>query len=193
MEIEVTKKLFTVHDLRQMEQAGILHEDERIELIDGEIVQMSPVGRRHTVCVNRANTLFVRALDHRALLSPQNPLRLSDWTMPMPDIVAFKYRDDFYAQKEPTHEDVFFVLEVSDSSLSYDLKVKLSRYASAGIPEYWIADVQNDILRVHRSPTANTYAVALTLGPGEHVSPDAFPDIRFRVEEILTTDFDVVE
>src|SRR5436309_4722242 len=105
MEAEVKKRLFTVEEYHQMAEAGILREDDRVELIDGEIIQMSPIGHRHMVCVNRANTLFIQAFGNGAVVSPQNPVRLTDWTEPQPDLVVFKPRADFYAKKEPVPED----------------------------------------------------------------------------------------
>jgi Uma2 family endonuclease len=136
METQVNKKLFTVQEYHRMGEAGILHPEERVELIDGEIVQMSPISYRHALCVNRANTIFIQAFGNRANVSPQSPLRLSDWSEPQPDIVVFKPRADFYATKIPLPKDVLFIVEVSDSSLAIDQKVKLPRYAAAGIPDY---------------------------------------------------------
>jgi Uma2 family endonuclease len=105
-----------------MGEAGILGPEERVELIDGEIIQMSPIGLRHAGRVNRAAAMFFRAFGDRAGLSPQNPVQLSNWTEPQPDIVVFKPRPHFYEHKKPTPDDVLLVMEVSDTSLLYDLK-----------------------------------------------------------------------
>src|SRR5438105_15794893 len=112
MPADVSKKLFTVDEYYRMADAGIFTEDDRVELIDGEIIQMSPIGHRHMVCVNRANTLFIRAFGSRAVVSPQNPVRLTRWTEPQPDLVVFKPSADFYAKKEPVPADVLFMVEV---------------------------------------------------------------------------------
>jgi len=188
MEAEVKKRLFTVEEYHQMAEAGILREDDRVELIDGEIIQMSPIGHRHMVCVNRANTLFIQAFGNGAVVSPQNPVRLTDWTEPQPDLVVFKPRADFYAKKEPVPEDVLFMVEIAETTLSYDRKIKLPRYAAAGIPEFWIGDLKNDILHVYRNPGRETYNIALILHPSESISPLAFPDVTFQVGELLGTD-----
>ena len=188
MEAEVKKRLFTVEEYHQMAEAGILREDDRVELIDGEIIQMSPIGHRHMVCVNRANTLFIQAFGNGAVVSPQNPVRLTDWTEPQPDLVVFKPRADFYAKKEPVPEDVLFMVEIAETTLSYDRKIKLPRYAAAGIPEFWIGDLKNDILHVYRNPGRETYNIALILHPSESISPLAFPDVTFQVGELLSTD-----
>ena len=188
MEAEVKKRLFTVEEYHQMAEAGILREDDRVELIDGEIIQMSPIGHRHMVCVNRANTLFIQAFGNGAVVSPQNPVRLTDWTEPQPDLVVFKPRADFYAKKEPVPEDVLFMVEIAETTLSYDRKIKLPRYAAAGIPEFWIGDLKNDILHVYRNPGRETYNIALILHPSESILPLAFPDVTFQVGELLSTD-----
>ena len=156
MVTEVTRKLFTVEEYYRMAEAGILREQDRVELIDGEIIEMSSIGHRHAVCVIRANTMFIEAFGRRAVVSPQNPLQLSDWTEPQPDLVVCKPRADFYKAKKPTHDDVLFIVEVSDSSFSYDRNVKLPRFAAAGIPEVWIEDLQNDLLLVYRDPAGKS-------------------------------------
>jgi Uma2 family endonuclease len=193
METEVTKRRFTVDEYHRMGKAGIFDPDDRVELIDGEIFQMSPIGHRHSVCVIRANALFVQAFATRAVLSPQNPIRLSNWSEPQPDIVVFKPRADCYARKRPTPADVLFLLEVSDSTLRLDQKIKLPRYAAAGIPELWIADLQHDILHINRDPDAQAYKTVLAFHPGESASSLAFPEITFRVDELLSTDFEEEE
>jgi len=188
MEAQVTKRLFTVEEYHEMGKAGILHEDDRVELIDGEILQMSAIGHRHMVCVNRATTLFIQAFGNRAVVSTQNPVRLTEWTEPQPDLVVFKPRADFYAKRQPVSDDVLFMVEIADTTLSYDRKIKLPRYAAAGIPEVWIAELKNDILHVHREPSGETYNPALILHPPDSISPLAFPDITFQVGELLSTD-----
>ena len=107
METEVTKKLFTVDEYYRMAEAGIFDEDSRVELIEGEIIEMSPLGNRHVACVNRANTLLASALAGRAIVSVQNPLRLSNYTEPQPDIVLLRPRSDYYRSKRLSPEDTF--------------------------------------------------------------------------------------
>jgi Uma2 family endonuclease len=190
METKVRKKLFTVEEYHRLGTAGIFRPEDRVELIDGEIIEMSPIGRRHRVCVSRATTLFFEAFGRRAVLSPQNPVRLSDWTEPQPDIIVFKPRADFYAKKEPTPEDVLFLVEVSDSSLAYDRDIKAPRYADAAIHELWIADLRNDLVRVYRDPAGGNYKTVLTFRPGETVSPLPFPETSFRVDDLVSTDYE---
>ena len=125
MSAGVTEKLFTVEEYHRMAEAGILRPGDRMELIEGKIIQMSAIGHRHFVSVMRAHTFLMETLERRILLSIQGPIRLSDWTEPEPDLVIFKPRADFYAQKRPTPADVFFIVEVSDTSLTYDQRIKL--------------------------------------------------------------------
>ena len=190
MEAGITKRLFTLDEYHRMAKARILHECDRVELIDGEIFQMSPIGDRHAVCVSRATTLFITAFGERAVVSPGNPIKLTDRTELQPDIVLFAPRTDFYAKKRPTTRDLLFIVEVSDTSLAYDRKIKLPRYAEAGIAEVWIEDLKNDVLQVHRDPAGNTYKSVQMLRSREIVSAIAFPGIPFRVEELLSTDYE---
>lgn len=188
MSAGVTEKLFTVEEYHRMAEAGILRPGDRMELIEGKIIQMSAIGHRHFVSVMRAHTFLMETLERRILLSIQGPIRLSDWTEPEPDLVIFKPRADFYAQKRPTPADVFFIVEVSDTSLTYDQRIKLPRFAAAGIPEVWIEDLQNKLLLVHRDPAGDVYKTTMTLRAEDSISPLAFPDAVFRVEDLLGPD-----
>ena len=185
MRAEVTKKLFTVDEYYRMVDAGILNEDDRVELIEGEIIEMSPIGGKHMSCVDRANDVFTSRLKGRALVSIQQPLRLNDYNEPQPDIVVLQPRSDYYASKSHTPEDTFFVLEVSDSTLRYDTKVKLPIYAASGVREVWIENLQKDLLLVCRDPAGKQYTTQLTLRRGESISPMAFPDAVFKIEDLL--------
>jgi Uma2 family endonuclease len=188
MATEVTKRLFTADEFYKMVEAGILTKYDHVELIDGEIIQMSPTGYRHVVCVDRAMLNFFEAFGRRAVISSQSGLPLSDLTVPQPDVIVYKPRADLYAAKKRTAADVLFIVEVADSSLAFDQKVKLPRFAAAGISEYWIEDLQHDLLLIHREPRGTTYDTVITLRPGDFISPAAFPDVKFSVEELLSTD-----
>jgi Uma2 family endonuclease len=185
MQIEVTKKLFTVDDYYRMAEAGIIGPEERTELIDGEIIQKSPPGNRHVACVNRANTTFVEAFRQRAIVSVQNPLRLNIYNEPQPDIVVLQPRSDFYESIRFSPEHVFFVVEISDTSPAFDRKVKLARYAEFGVPEVWIEDLKHDLLLVFRELEGKSYKSSLSLRRGDSVSPIAFPDVVLKVEQLL--------
>src|SRR5437762_2153170 len=128
METETTKRLFNVDEYHRMAEAGIFGPCERLELIEGEIVQMSAPGVRHSGCVMCATYLFGRALGERAIVDVQNPVRLNRYTEPQPDIAVLQYRADFYRQEFPTAKDTLLVIEVSQSSLMYDRDVKVPLY-----------------------------------------------------------------
>ena len=185
MHIEVTKKLFTVDEYYRMADAGILGPDDRVELIDGEIIQMTPIGVRHAGQVQRGNRLFATALAGRAAINVQNPLELDDYNEPEPDIAVLKVRADDYIHKKVRAEDALLVVEVSDTTFRYDRTVKLPKYAAARIPEVWIENLENDELLVFRDPVGNTYSSAVTLRRGDSVSPVAFPNVVFKVDELL--------
>jgi Uma2 family endonuclease len=185
MQVEATKKLFTVDEYYKMADAGILGPEDRVELIDGEIIQMGPIGNRHAGCVIAATDLFKAAFGGRVSVSVQNPLRLSDYTEPEPDVVLLKPRKDSYRNKRVGVEDVLLVVEVSDTTLEYDREVKLPRYAAAGVPEVWIEDLENGQLLVCRNPVGNAYTTFQTLRSRDSVAVPAFPGTTFNVEDLL--------
>jgi Uma2 family endonuclease len=131
--MEVKRRRFTVHDYHRMGEAGILHEDDRVELIEGEIVEMAAIGTRHFSCVNRLNRLLVMSVGDEAVISVQNPVRLNEHTELQPDLAVIRARD--YRESLPEPDDVLLLIEVSDTTLAYDRGVKLPLYAKAGITE----------------------------------------------------------
>jgi len=185
MQVEVTKKLFTVDEYYRMAEVGIIGPEERTELINGEIIRMSPPGNRHIGSCNRATTLFTEALGRRVIVSVQNPLRLDRHNEPQPDIIVLKPQPDFYGSRRATPEDACLVIEVSDSSLAFDRRVKLPHYARTGVPELWIEDLRHKLLLVFRDPSNDSYQTSLTLRTGDTISPMAFPDVTFKVEDLL--------
>jgi Uma2 family endonuclease len=185
MSAEVIKKRFTVDEYHRMVEAEVIGPKDRVELVDGEVIEMSPIGHRHRVRVIRTTTLFFRAFGDQAIVSSQNSLQLNDWTEPQPDLVVLKPRPDFYARKKFTPEDVLLVMEISDTSLRYDRNVKVPLFAAAGIPEVWIEDAKKDVLYVYRDPRADGYAVSSELQRRDSVSPIAFPSIRFSIDNLV--------
>ena len=185
MQADVTKKRFTVDEYYRMAEAGILKPEDRVELIDGEIIQMSPIGNEHAGCVNRVTDFFTNLFRGKAIVTIQNPVRLNKYNEPQPDLVLAKPRADYYASKHPTVEDVFLLLEVADTTLRKDRNVKLPIYAELGIPEVWIEDLQHDEILIFRNPSGQRYSTSLTLRRGNSLSVSAFPDIIFKVEDLL--------
>ena len=168
-----------------MGETGILTEDDRVELIDGEIVQMSPIGVRHIAAVNRCNRVFSRAAGDRVLVSIQNPVDLDPYNEPQPDVALLRPRDDDYAGGKPGPADVLLVVEVADTSVAYDRQTKLPRYAAAGLPEAWLLDLPGDALEVHREPGPDGYALVRRCRRGQRVAPEALPDVEVAVEDLL--------
>ncbi len=181
----VTRRKFDVRDYYRLAEAGILHEDDRVELIEGEIIEMVPIGSGHSGAVNGLTYALVTAAGRRAVVTVQNPLRLSDHSEPVPDVLLLKPRADFYRGEHPTAADVLLLIEVAQSSLRYDRGVKLPLYARHGVPEVWILDLAGRAVEVHRDPKPEGYARAATLGPGETAEPALLPGLRLSVEEII--------
>ena len=181
----VKKKLFTVDDYYAMAHAGILGEDDRVELIEGEVIQMAPIGSRHQAVVDRLNRLFVSRVGDRAIVRVQGPLRLAPITEPQPDLQLLAPRDDFYAAAHPSQYEALLVVEVADTSLRFDRGQKAAIYARRGVLELWIVDVAGERILVRREPSAAGYGESLTVTRGDSLSPEAFPDVVFRTEDLL--------
>lgn len=168
-----------------MAQAGILHEDDRVELIDGEIVEMSPIGSRHAANVNLLNTLFPQQVGATAIVSIQNPIRLGENCEPQPDLTLLRPRTDFYAAAHPGPEDILLAVEVADSSLDYDRGVKVPLYARFGIAETWLVDLTTETVEVYRQPSQEGYRQPSSLGRGDRISPAALPDLELEVAQLF--------
>ncbi len=185
MAVQLTHHRFTRAEYHRMAEAGILTEDSPVELIEGEILEMGPIGRRHKACVDRANRIFSRNLGEVAIVRVQSSIVLGERSEPEPDVVLLRPCEDFYAGADETPEDVLLVVEVADSSEVYDRQTKAPLYARHGIPELWIANLNRDQIIVHRDPTPAGYATTRVARRGESISPLAFPDLTIAVEAIL--------
>ena len=189
MALQPAKRRFTVDEYYRMAEAGILGEDDRVELIEGEIIQISPIGPRHANRVNRLTLLFIERFRDVAWLSIQNPVMLSTRSEPQPDLTLLRperERDQPYDAAHPTPADVLLAVEVADHSLQFDLGRKARVYARHGIAELWVLDLWNDRLVVFRDPTPRGgYASSRILGRGESISVLALPQIVLAVDEIL--------
>ncbi|HZF07499.1 MAG TPA: Uma2 family endonuclease [Thermoanaerobaculia bacterium] len=185
MAVDIQRRLFTCAEYETMLAAGILLEDDRVELIEGEILQMSPIGSPHAGCVKRSNRTFSRLLQSRAIVSVQDPLFLNDISEPEPDLILLRPRDDFYADSHPGPADVLLVVEVADASLGFDRRVKAPLYARSGIAELWIVDLAGQAVEVYRRPAALGYQEVRRHQRGEPLGLLAFPDLSLTVAEIL--------
>ncbi len=184
MIVDLKRRRFTVEEYQRMAEAGILKKEDRVELIEGEILEMSPIGPRHAMCVIVLNRLFVSLLQEHALVSVQGPLRLGSNVEFQPDVLLLRPRADGYWYVVPAPADVLLAVEVADTSLDRDRR-KLGQYASGGVPEVWIIDLEGDMVEVHGTPSAGSYQVAQRVRRGQQVSPGAFPQVVLTVDELL--------
>lgn len=179
---------FTVDEYYKMAEAGILSEDDRVELIEGEILQMAPIGPLHAGRLDRLVDLFFDRFRGSTRIRIQNPVRLSRRSEPEPDLALVRpesERGRSYEAEHPTAADVLLIVEVADTSLAYDLGPKARMYARHGVLELWVLDQRGDRLVVHRQPTPRGYATVRTLTRGQSIAPLAFPDIAFVVDELM--------
>ncbi|MEG3862060.1 Uma2 family endonuclease, partial [Microcoleus sp. herbarium12] len=179
------RRLFTVQEYHLMGEAGILNEDDRVELIEGEIIQMAAIGTRHATCVRRLIRQFRQLPEESAILDVQNPIQLTERTEPQPDLVLLQPRADYYETAHPIASEVLLLVEVSDSTVDFDREVKVPNYARSGIQEVWLWDLEVNCLEVYREPTANGYTSMQKFERGEMVAPLAFPEFEVSVDFIL--------
>jgi Uma2 family endonuclease len=185
MSSNLIRKRFDSDTYLRMAELGILAPTDRVELIDGEILVMSPIGTRHAAAVAAAIQTVGEVTRTKALLWPQQTVVLDRFAVPEPDLALVKPRTDFYKTKHPGVGDILLIIEISDSSLEYDTTVKLGMYAILGIREYWVADLQNDRLIVYSQPEGETYRTTRELHRGDFIAPQALPDCVFPVDPFL--------
>lgn len=184
MSMPATRHRFTVEDWHQMIAAGLFRDDHRLELLEGEIFEMTPIGPPHTSVVDRLNRLWMTRLGSRAIVRVQGPVLAGPVSEPEPDVALLRERPDFYREQHPHPHDVLLVIEVADTSLAYD-RAKLRIYAAAGMAEVWIVDLQNERVEIYRAPGAAGYADERVLRRGDRGACLAFPAVIVTVDEIL--------
>ncbi len=185
MSVQTQRRLFTVQEYHLMNEAGVFANNERVELIEGEIIQMAAIGTRHATCVRRLIRQFRQIPEESAILDVQNPIRLTERTEPQPDLVLLQFRLDCYETAHPIPSEVLLLVEVSDSTVDFDRDVKVPNYSRSGIQEVWLWDLEANCLEVYRFPTGNGYTSMQRFERGEIVSPLAFPDFQVSVDFIL--------
>lgn len=185
MAVDLKRRRFTVEEYEQMGRAGILGEDDRVELIDGEIVEMTPIGRRHAAAVNRLTALLSRVLGDAALVSVQNPIRLGEHSEPQPDLALLLPKADFYASGHPIPADVFVLVEVAETSAETDRRVKMPLYAHSGIQEVWLVDLDQETITIYRDPTPDGYRTARVARRGDELAPAAFPNLTLDAADLI--------
>lgn len=185
MATQITRRHFSVADYQRMGATGILTEEDRVELIAGEIVEMSPIGSEHAAIVKRLLRLFMSSVGQVALIGVQDPITIPPLSEPQPDIAVLRPRDDDYARAHPTPADVLLLVEVAESSLAYDRDVKLPLYAAAGIPEVWLVDIANERIERHESPREGVYRLVSHARRGEALTSAALPQLTVAVDAVL--------
>ncbi|MDX9755316.1 MAG: Uma2 family endonuclease [bacterium] len=185
MPAQVCKRLFTVDEYYKMAESGILRTEDRVELIEGEVLEMAAIGNRHAHCVRTLIRVFSTHVGEQGILDVQNPVRLGLYSEPQPDVILLRYRPDFYAEAHPGPEDVLLLIEVADSTADFDRHVKMPLYARHGIPELWIVDLEAEIVEIYRNPRANRYAKQTRSVPGDTLISPQFPLCRIEVRALL--------
>ena len=183
--VRINRYSFTVAEYRRMGEVGIFSENDRVELIGGEIVEMSPIGNRHAACVDMLGELLRERLGRSFQVRVQNPIQLDDYSEPQPDISILKRRDDFYKGGHPRAEDVLLVIEVSDTTLEFDRKVKVPLYARSGVPEVWVVNLTNETIEAYADPAGGAYQTADSYACGEELRSRALAALRVSVAEVL--------
>ncbi len=185
MAFAIKRHRLTADDFLRMAEAGILRDGDRVELIDGEIVDMPPIGAAHAATLIELTRLFTERADRKAFVSVQNPLRLGEDSMPQPDLALLRPRPDSYRTRHPGPGDVLLLVEVCDSSAAYDREVKVLLYARHGVPEVWLVDLTEGIVERYRQPGPTGYAKAGTSRGEDKLAPERLPEAVLTAREIL--------
>lgn len=168
-----------------MVQADVFSEDDRVELLEGEIIEMAPIGSRHAACVDRLNRALTLALAAQAIVRVQSPLRLSEHSEPQPDLAVLRARADFYAAAHPGPQNVLLVVEVGEASVDADREIKIPLYARFSIPEVWLIDLQAGVVELHRDPSPEGYRTVQRVQRGQALALQAFPTVSIPVDQVL--------
>lgn len=186
METAVSQRRFTVDEFHRLGEVGILDEDDRVELLDGRIIEMAAIGSRHAACVRRLNRWLGDRVSADLLVDVQNPVHLDAETELYPDLMVLRHRDDFYSARHPRPEDVLLVVEVADTSVEYDRRRKIPRYGRAGIQEAWLVNLPDRRVETWYSPeTSGGYDESATLREGETIESTTVPGLSIEVDELL--------
>jgi Uma2 family endonuclease len=183
--VNPTKRLTNLDEWRRLGEANIFPPGSRLELINGEILEMAPIGFNQAGHINRLVKLLTRLIPDDVIPSVQNPLQLGDLSEPEPDFMLLKPNNDFYSSRHPTASDVLLLIEVADSSLTFDQNQKLRLYALHGIPEYWLLNLNDSCLEVYRKPNGEVYSEKTTLRIGDTIALSQLDEISIRMVDIL--------
>ncbi len=183
--VRVNRRSFTVAEYERMGRFGVFSPEERVELVCGEIIRMSPIGERHAACVDFLTQFITLRLRRRAIVRVQNPIELDDYSEPQPDVTVLKPRGDFYRNAHPRPEDVLLVIEVSDSTLELDRRVKVPLYAGAMIAEAWLVNLPEEHIEVYSDPAGGEYRTVRLYGRGDRLQSHTLAGLRVAVGKVL--------
>lgn len=185
MSAALDKYSFTAEEFERLGEAGILRQDARLELIDGEIFEMSPIGSSHAARVNFLSMLLNRVFGASHIIATQNPIRLGDFSEPQPDVSLLRRRDDYYGDGHPTPADALLVVEVADTTVIKDRTVKLPLYARVSIAEAWLVNIPEEVVEIYSDPAEGTYRRAEVFGRGEEARSHTLDGLAVNVNELL--------
>lgn len=179
------RRKFTVKEYHNFIEQGVFKPEERIELWEGEFIEISPIGKRHAGIVAGLTAYLNHLFFRKFVIWSQNPIVLDDLSEPQPDVCVLRGRDDFYRNESATAKDVLLAIEVADSTIKYDRDIKFPRYAENGIQEAWLIDLENDRVEIHTQPTAKGYKLVKILHRGDIAESTIFTEIKISVDDIL--------
>jgi Uma2 family endonuclease len=185
MSRQLAKHWITADEFEQMGRAGIFSPDARLELLEGVIYQMSPIGSPHAACVKFLSALLNRLFNGKHIVGTQDPIRLDDFSEPQPDITLLRWRDDFYRHAHPTPADVLLVIEVADSTVESDRSYKMPLYAKAGIKEAWLVNLPDERIELYAEPADGAYQIKREFKRGEEAQSHGLSDLRVNAAEVL--------
>jgi Uma2 family endonuclease len=182
---ELAKRWITADEYERMGEAGIFGKGARLELIEGAIYEMSPIGSPHAACVDALVFLLGRLAQHNFIIRVQSPIRLNDFSEPQPDIALLRWRDDFYRHAHPRPDDVLLVIEVADTTVETDRAIKLPLYAQAGVKEVWLINLPDERIELYAAPVGGTYQTSQQFQRGAIVQAQTIPNLSVNVSDIL--------
>jgi Uma2 family endonuclease len=185
MSLQVAKNCLTVAEYNRMSERGILNEDDRLELIQGEIIQMSPIGSRHAACVKFISRLVNQTLGDVVIVGTQDPIQLDDFSQPQPDIALLRLRDDFYRHAHPMPADVLLIIEVSDTTIVYDRLAKIPLYANAGIAEVWLVNLGAEQIELFAHPAGDAYETTIIFKRGDEARSQTLSGLNVNVADAI--------
>jgi len=177
MSVQIPRRHFNVTEYYRMAAAGVFSEDDRVELIEGEVIEMNPIGSRHAACVGRLTKLLEWLVGDHSIVWVQNPVQVNEYSEPLPDVTLLEARDDFYSQANPQPPAVLLIIEVADSSVEYDRGIKIPLYAQAGIPEVWLVNLPEETIENYTQPRNDPYQEIRVIKRSESLASKSIPTL----------------